>query len=326
MDRAGELLGSLADGRPRSGEELGKTLDVSRAAVWKLVHQLQEQGVPLISEQGRGYRLARPLELLDRERIRAGLEADVRQRLVDVRLARVIDSTNRQLFQQLSELHLPCALFAEAQSAGRGRRGRAWHSPFGQNLYMSLAWSFEEVPGGVAGLSLAAGMSVAEVLRGFGLGDVSLKWPNDLVINGQKLGGLLVEIQGEPAGPCAVVIGAGLNLQMDADDTTRDAIDQPWTAVRERLPQWPGRNVIAGAVLNGLVRAMDQFGRNGFAAFRQRWSDYDALSGRDVRLFLGQQEIHGRACGVDATGSLLMDQGRGPEPWSAGEVSVRPLP
>lgn len=326
MDRAGELLGSLADGRPRSGEELGKALDVSRAAVWKLVHQLQGQGVPVISEQGRGYRLARPLELLGEDRIRAGLGADVSQRLIDVRVARVTDSTNRQLFQQLSELELPCALFAEAQSAGRGRRGRTWYSPFGQNLYMSLAWSFDQVPGGVAGLSLAAGMSVAEVLRAFGLRDVSLKWPNDLVINDQKLGGLLVELQGEPTGACAVVIGQGLNLQMDVDDTTRDAIDQPWTAVRDRLPHWPGRNVIASAVLDGLARAMDQFGRHGFTAFIQRWPDYDALSGRDVRLLLGQREIHGRACGVDPTGSLLLDQGQGPEPWSAGEVSVRPLP
>lgn len=326
MDRAGELLGNLADGRPRSGEELGKALHVSRAAVWKLVHQLQGQGVPVISEQGRGYRLARPLELLDEDRIRAGLGADVSQRLIDVCVARVTDSTNRQLFQQLSELELPCALFAEAQSAGRGRRGRTWYSPFGQNLYMSLAWSFDQVPGGVAGLSLAAGMSVAEVLRAFGLRDVSLKWPNDLVINDQKLGGLLVELQGEPTGACAVVIGQGLNLQMDVDDTTRDAIDQPWTAVRERLPHWPGRNVIASAVLDGLARAMDQFGRHGFTAFIQRWPDYDALSGRDVRLLLGQREIHGRACGVDPTGSLLLDQGQGPEPWSAGEVSVRPLP
>lgn len=322
MDRADALLDCLADGREHSGEALGQHLGVTRAAVWKLIRQLRKEGAPVRSGAGRGYCLAAPMERLNPETIQASLGASARGCLAEVRVERAVDSTNRRLFTRLDDLPMPCALLAEAQLAGRGRRGRPWHSPFGRNLYMSLAWRFEDVPGGMAGLSLVVGMAVAETLTRLGAEGIGLKWPNDLMVGDDKLGGVLVELQGEPAGPCTVVIGLGLNLEMDVAAD----IDQPWTALRHHMGSWPGRNRLAAALLDALVESLSRFAAEGFSPFADQWPRFDTLEGRRVTLYLGSQQLQGSACGVDATGCLLLDRGQGCEPWSAGEVSVRPVP
>ncbi|WP_290653149.1 bifunctional biotin--[acetyl-CoA-carboxylase] ligase/biotin operon repressor BirA [Aquisalimonas sp.] len=321
MDRADRLLHTLADGEPHSGEGLGAVLGVTRAAVWKLINQLREQGVPIRSVRRRGYRLEAPMELLDVRAMRSEMSAGAARALGALAVERVVDSTNRRLFAELDQLARPRALLAEAQSAGRGRRGRSWHSPFGRNLYLSIAWPFEAVPGGVGGLSLATGIAVADELSRYKVSGLGLKWPNDLLIHEAKVGGILVELQGEPEGPCAAVIGLGLNLQMD----DAGAVDQPWTALCAHLAFWPGRNVIAGGVLNAMILAMQRFQVHGFAGFAGDWARHDLLAGRQVRLHVGSRTVDGLACGVDQTGCLLLDQGQGPEPWRAGEVSLRSL-
>ncbi|MFV8835419.1 bifunctional biotin--[acetyl-CoA-carboxylase] ligase/biotin operon repressor BirA [Aquisalimonas sp.] len=321
MTRTDRLLTELADGVPHSGEALGQALGVTRAAVWKLIRQLQDDSVPVFSEPGKGYRLQHPVELLEADAIRAATGERGAAMLERISVERVVDSTNRRLFEASSSEALPQALFAEAQSAGRGRRGRDWHSPFGRNLYMSIAWPFSDVPGGLGGLSLAVGLAVADVLASYDARGLGLKWPNDLLIDGDKLGGILVELQGEPAGPCTAVVGLGLNLFPDDTDT----IDQPWTALAEHVARWPGRNVIAGQVLGGAVEALARFGDQGFPGFLDQWPRHDILAGRRVRLFAGNRVVDGTAAGVDQTGCLLLERDGGVEPWSAGEVSLRPV-
>ncbi|MFO7857544.1 MAG: biotin--[acetyl-CoA-carboxylase] ligase [Ectothiorhodospiraceae bacterium] len=319
MDRADRLLATLADGGVHSGAALGSQLGVTRAAVWKLVRQLRSEGAPIAADAGSGYRLETPLEPLDGDAIAACWTATTRAVVAQPWIRRLVDSTNARLFAELDTLSHPVVLLAEAQTAGRGRRGRAWHSPFGRSLYLSVAWPFQDVPGGMSGLSLIAGMAVARILKKHGLTEVALKWPNDLVVGDDKLGGVLVEIQGEPAGPCGAVIGLGLNLDMpDAP-----GVDQPWTTLRRRLPAWPGRNRLAGEISDALVQGLLRFQESGFAPFLPDWAVFDALSDRPVTLVIGERRVQGIARGVDATGSLLVDSGEGAQPWSAGEVTVR---
>lgn len=321
MTRTDRLLTELADGAPHSGEALGKALGVTRAAVWKLIHQLQDSGVPVESVPGKGYRLRYPVELLEVESIRAAMSRRSQGLLKTITVERIVDSTNRILFQGIGRDVQRQALFAEAQTAGRARRGREWHSPFGRNLYVSVVWPLDDVPGGLGGLSLAAGLAVADVLAAYEVAGLGLKWPNDLLIGEQKLGGILTEIQGEPAGPCTAVIGLGLNLFMD----DADSIDQPWTALGEHMGHWPGRNVVAGQVLDGIVDALQRFGDEGFLGFLHQWPRHDLLAGRRVRLSVGNRFVDGTAAGVDQTGCLLLEREGKLEPWSAGEVSLRPL-
>ncbi|SEO96198.1 bifunctional biotin--[acetyl-CoA-carboxylase] ligase/biotin operon repressor BirA [Aquisalimonas asiatica] len=321
MTRVERLLSLLADGAPHSGEALGEALGVTRAAVWKLVRQLQDTGVPVESVPGKGYRLQEPVELLDSGAIRAAMGRPTAAMLRDVSVERVVDSTNRRLFESSRRDALPQALLAEAQSAGRGRRGRDWHSPFGRNLYLSVAWPFDAVPGGLGGLSLAVGIAVADVLSTHRTPGLGLKWPNDLLVDDRKLGGILVELQGEPAGPCTAVVGLGLNLFMD----DAPAVEQPWTALAEHVISWPGRNVLAGQVLDGIVDALSRFGHEGFPGFVDHWPRHDLLAGKRVRLFAGNRTVDGIAAGVDQTGCLLLERDGRLEPWSAGEVSLRPV-
>lgn len=321
MTRTERLVAELADGVAHSGEALGETLGVTRAAVWKLIRQLQDSGVPVDSVPGKGYRLPHPVELLDGQAIRAAMSQPSQSMLDHITVERVVDSTNRRLFEDGGRDAQRQALFAEAQSAGRGRRGRDWHSPFGRNLYVSVSWRFDHVPGGLGGLSLAVGLAVADVIAAYDVPGIGLKWPNDLLIGDHKLGGILIELQGEPAGPCTAVIGLGLNLSMDDADT----IDQPWTALSEHVAPWPGRNVIAGQVLDGIVGALGRFGDEGFPGFLAQWPRYDLLAGKRVRLFAGNRTVDGTAAGVDQTGCLLLEREGIREPWSAGEVSLRPI-
>ena len=188
------LLRAIADGEFHSGEELARLLGVSRTAVWKQLQKIQAQtGLELESVKGRGYRLAQPLELLDSDRVLAGLAAPVRNLLAQFEVYEEIDSTNRLAL--LRALESGCrghVIVAERQTAGRGRRGRQWISPFGRNIYCSTIWEFDGGAAALEGLSLAVGVAVASALTDVGVRGVGLKWPNDVVGGGRKLAGILL--------------------------------------------------------------------------------------------------------------------------------------
>jgi BirA family biotin operon repressor/biotin-[acetyl-CoA-carboxylase] ligase len=317
------LLQLLSDGRFHSGETLGSVLGVSRAAVWKQVRQLEAVGLRVHSVRGKGHRLAEPLELLDQGQVLGALEPEARHRLADLEVFPDLGSTSDHLRQHaLSGAPGGTVCLAERQTAGRGRRGRTWVSPFGSNLYLSLLW---ELPGDLStlsGLSLAAGVGLLRALHGLGFANVGLKWPNDLVAGGRKLGGVLVEIVGEPAGPCRIVLGVGVNVHMPADQTAQ--IDQAWTDLhRLGAGRFVSRNRLAAEVLNRLVEVLTVFEQEGFAAFQDEWMEHDQLSGHEVQLEAGRNQWRGRACGVDPSGALLLDTATGIESFAAGELSLR---
>lgn len=319
-----KLIRLLSDGRWHSGQDLAQHLGITRAAVWQRVNGLGEWGLEIHAVRGRGYRLPHALELLDPECIRAHLPPDIRARLASMDLFPVLDSTNAWLMAQAngSDIRL-CQ--AEYQSAGRGRRGRDWQSPFGANLYLSMAWRFREMPSQFSALGLVAGVALTEALTAMGVSDIGIKWPNDVLWRGRKLAGILVEHRGEGGGPARVVIGIGLNVSMTVAQA--GDIGQPWTTLDEIfLAQGdvrPGRNALSARITEALVRALDGFTTDGLAAFATQWARYDLSNGRPVKLEHDGQFIHGTGRGIDAEGGLILEVAGRRERYLSGDVSLR---
>lgn len=324
-DRA--LLEQLIRG-PATGDALARAAGQTRAAIWKRIEGLRQAGLDITARPGRGYALAQPLDLLDGDAIAAVLPAAVRSRVGRLEVAWSLDSTNSELLRRgARDDDRADVLLAERQTGGRGRRGRTWSSPLAAHLYLSVARSFGGGLARLGGLSLVAGVAVAEALQALGYGEVRLKWPNDVVVAGAgglcKLGGLLVEGSGEHAGPARAVIGLGLNVRMPAS-AARD-IDQPWCDLAGLpRPAPPARGEVAAAVLAQLLPALDRFDASGLAAFLPRYAGLDALAGQPVTLQSAGSTQSGVALGVADDGALRLRLADGREQRvHAGEVSVR---
>ena len=328
MTRRGELLRLLADGELHSGEELATRLAISRAAVWKQLHQLGAWGIELQATPGRGYRLAEPIELLEAAAIRRALPQIAAGRLRHLEVHEELDSTSDRL---LAVTNLPAGRFdaclAEFQVAGRGRRGRRWLAPFASGLCLSVNWNFRDAPAALGALSLAAGVAILRALRQFDIAGLALKWPNDVVHAGRKLGGILIDMRGEAAGPAYVVVGVGLNLRLPERIRARlraDGIEA--TDLATLLGSAPRRNALAATLVNELALAFEEFAGRGLAGFSDEWRAADALAGQRVRVLQGNRSVEGLARGVDADGALLVDAGGTRQRVLSGEVSVRPVP
>jgi BirA family transcriptional regulator, biotin operon repressor / biotin---[acetyl-CoA-carboxylase] ligase len=316
------LLRTLADGGWHSGEALARDAGITRAGLSKRLQKLMQWGLEIETQPGRGCHLTQALELLDADLIRGALPPSLQGRL-NLRVLAGTDSTNTQLMAT-SAADDPQALLAEHQSAGRGRHGRSWHSPFGTNLYLSLAWSFAQWPSTLTALPLATGVATAEALAELKLADLRLKWPNDLWIGGHKLGGILIEQRGESGGACRVVIGLGLNVAMRSATTAH--IGQPWTSLAEQLGSAPSRNALAARILSHWVAMLERFATAGFAPFEAGFRALDLLRNRAVTLALPTGELSGIARGVDESGALLVDAGDTRQRILSGEVSLRVTP
>ncbi|MEX2149003.1 MAG: biotin--[acetyl-CoA-carboxylase] ligase [Steroidobacteraceae bacterium] len=327
MSRRGDLLRLLGDGELHSGEELATALAVSRAAVWKQLRQLSEWGIDCTAERGRGYCLAQPLDLLSADAIRRELPQIAANRLRNLDVHEALASTSDAL---LAVGDLPAGRFdaclAEFQTAGRGRRGRRWLAPFGAGLCLSVNWTFRDAPAALGALSLAAGVAVLRALASLGVAGARLKWPNDVVHEGGKLGGILIDLRGEAAGPAYVVVGVGLNVRLPGEmlEALRaegiEAVDLATLGVA------PRRGRAAALLIGELAIALEEFDTRGFAAFADEWRGADALAGRPVCVLQGRESQEGVARGVDPDGALLLDTGGVRRRILSGEVSVRPAP
>jgi BirA family biotin operon repressor/biotin-[acetyl-CoA-carboxylase] ligase len=317
-----EILKLLADGTFHSGTDMGQRLGISRAAICKGIHGLTQAGVDIHRISGRGYRLETPLELLDERRLRQLLADQNLALRGQLTLLEEIDSTNRYLLAQAATLTSGATCLAEAQPAGRGRRGRSWVATPYANLALSMAWQFSGGPGLVSGLSLAAGVAVVRALEEYGVSEVALKWPNDILWQDRKLAGLLADVQGEAAGPCLVVLGVGVNGYLNARDGAR--IDQPWTDLTRITGQGVARNRLAALVILHLHRMFETFAAKGLPAFRAAWQERHRYQGQRVRLFQGSREFHGTVAGIDDHGALLIRDAQGAtRAFHSGEISLR---
>jgi len=321
-ERERQLLLRLAQG-PVSGDLLAQETGLTRAAIWKRVQALREAGVAIVGSAGQGYSLEQPLDLLDAKALLASLPGAARKQIAALEVVWSLDSTNSELLRRDTPTAGCAVLLAERQTGGRGRRGRSWTSPLAAHVYLSLARGFSGGLARLGGLSLVAGVAVAEGLRDLGLAQVGLKWPNDLVIQGRKLGGLLVEGGGEAGGPVRAVIGLGLNVRMPEQQAR--TIDQPWLDLVQALPTPVSRNAVTSAVLARLLPALDLFDAQGLAPFHPRYAALDALRGKHVVVRLDGGDVVGTAEGIADDGALRLHTPQGLRDFHAGEVSVRAL-
>lgn len=319
------LAAVLADGEVHSGLRLADAFGASRDGLAKAVAQLRARGVRVEAVARRGYRLPMAVELLELECIRAAMREAYRGRLNRLEVLFEADSTNtRLLAMSAPPPGLADVCLCELQHAGRGRRGRAWVSPFGGSIALSVGWTFREASRATPALSLAVGVAVARALERIEARDIKLKWPNDIWFNDRKIGGVLVELRTEPGGPGHVVIGVGLNLSLSAD-TRREiaAGGVRVAALADACAAGIARNRLAATLLEELLSMLEDFERDGFAAFRDRWRLLDAFGGRAARVLAGDTEIEGIPRGVDDDGALLLECGAGLVRFVSGEVSLR---
>lgn len=324
----GDLIRLLSDGQFHSGEQLGEQLGVSRAAVWKQLRKLEALGIAMEAVKGQGYRLVEPLELLDGGRIVAGLSREGRSHLSRLFVEETLPSSNAFLQERFKQGagHAEVCL-VEQQSAGRGRRGRVWNTPWGQSLMLSLGWRVESGVASLEGLSLAVGVALARVLEPHGV-TPRLKWPNDVLLELPggglgKLAGILVEVSGEAAGPCEVVIGMGINVGLPA--AFRDALDQPAAAIHDQAPG-VSRNELAVELIEALLPLVAGFEERGFAAWQEAWNERHAFGGREVDILRGERREAAVAEGVDVSGNLLVRRDGRLERLAGGEISLRARP
>lgn len=314
----------MSDGRFRSGSMLACELGISRTSVWKQISSLSELGLEIHAVSGRGYRLAQPLELLDEGAIRSLLDADVRERIDALFIHDRIDSTNRFLSDRSVEIGRNALIcLAESQTAGKGRNGRAWVSPFGSNIYLSLACKYPGGPASISGLSLALGVAVLRALSASGIEGPGLKWPNDLLWNGKKLGGILIELSGDVHGPCTVVVGLGLNYWMSQSQGA--AIDQDWIDLDTISPESGlGRNCLVATLINRMLPVLSDFDRTGLAPFLAEWRAADCMRGKEVVLHVGAQAVTGTVEGINDEGLIqLLTPAHTITSFASGEVSFR---
>ena len=327
------LLRELSAEHFTSGAALAAKYGVSRSAISEALKDASALGVQIFSLTRRGYRLAEPLQLLDIDVIRQRMGTI--QRRLDLRIVDVIDSTNTALLNQgnsgvaagsTTTVPSGTCLAAELQTAGRGRRGRAWQSALGASLTFSLLWRFESGAASLGGLSLAVGLAVANALRALGI-DAELKWPNDIVVDDQKLGGILIETQGDMLGPTVAVIGIGLNVRLP--ESIRLAIDQPVTDIAtvsaDAAVTSPAlnRNTLLPAILIQLVAVLDQFQRGGFSSLRDQWRALHSHQGCRVNVQGAAESFVARVIDVSEDGALIVERDGARLALTAAEISIR---
>lgn len=297
-----------------SGENLAAELGITRSAISKQIETLNQYGVSVFSVKGKGYKLEKPISLIDEQQLKSKI---ARRCFYFDELA----STNAYMLTHASELEAGDLCVAEYQSAGRGRRGRTWVSPYAGHLYFSIFWIF---PGGMnqaMGLSLIVGCSLIKALADFGVTNLGLKWPNDLYLDGKKLAGVLVEMTGQADSECRVVIGIGLNISMSAAEG--DRIDRPWADLSQVTTRLD-KTLLMVSIYRQLIADLQLFDKQGLAAFYDRWQQDDLFINQQVQLQLGDKQVSGTYLGIDDQGAALLKTPTGKQAFFGGEISLRP--
>ncbi|MCQ4314406.1 bifunctional biotin--[acetyl-CoA-carboxylase] ligase/biotin operon repressor BirA [Pseudomonas stutzeri] len=277
----------------------------------------EEYNVQLFRVPGKGYRLAEPLSLLSYE-----LSAAALARLGwQLHFRQTVDSTNAEALRLLrSGAAAPLVVIAEKQTSGRGRRGRAWISPASQNIYYTLALKVFDGPQGLSGLSLVVGLAVLNVLRRAGIQNAGLKWPNDIYADGKKIAGILLELTGDPADVCHVIIGIGINVNMTS--SAKD-IGQLWTSVRAQIGVMADRSALVSFLSEALHCYMERRMHEGFSSLRVEWETNNIWQGKRCSLSTGTREVKGLVLGVDEVGALRLLVDGKEQRFSGGELSLR---
>lgn len=332
----------LSDGHYHGGTCVGAHLNISRAAVWKALKKLEQYGISLESTKGKGYLLKSPLILLSKEKIQSLLnllekDSELRnqkraeidpvvKKALQIEIFEKIDSTNDYLKENLKNSNSKKirVCLAETQSQGKGRLGRSWYSPFGQNIYLSTLYPFEKDVSELTGLSLVVALSICDaiclMLPSYRK-DLFVKWPNDVYINDSKLAGTLIEIQAESNGFCRAIIGIGINVNMTK--ASKSDINQNWSSLKQVTREYLDRNKLCAHLIMCLMNYLRRFSCDGLSCFLDEWKERDVLLGRMVALSSGGREHKGMCVGINAQGHLLLESSDGPvRAYSSGDTTL----
>jgi BirA family biotin operon repressor/biotin-[acetyl-CoA-carboxylase] ligase len=314
-----ELIKQLAGGDFVSGQALGEQLGVSRAAISKHINALTDMGLDVFRITGKGYQLAQPLHLLNQQYISNQLSESGINTFVEVHS--LIDSTNSYLMRRLpNQLKHGQVCIAEHQSAGRGRRGRQWVSPFASHIYMSMYWLLEEGMSAAMGLSVVTALAVSDAIKQLYNIDVQLKWPNDIYLDGVKLAGILIDLEGQTTEECHCVIGLGLNLVMPKQSV--EQIDQPWTELQAHCDQPINRNELTVALIKALTIRLSAHHSNNLTMITE-WQKLDLYFNQQVKIITGKNETIGICRGINHQGALMLEVNQQIKAVYGGEVSLR---
>ncbi len=262
-------------------------------------------------------------ELLDTHKIIAHTTPALRAQLPQLLTFNELPSTNDYLLKHAAHFaHNTVACFAEQQTAGRGRLGRAWVSPYAANIYLSLLWHFSLTINQLAGLNMVIGISIIETIQSITTApDLMLKWPNDVYWRDKKLAGILIDLAGESNGVSSTVIGIGINVNMP--DSAADDINKPWVDLHTITAKTISRNQLAGVLVERLLINLQQFQKHGTSEFCEKWKALDYLFGKQISISTATNSISGIAQGINEQGQLLLlTTSSVITPISAGEASV----
>ena len=260
----------------------------------------------------------------DNEQIRGAISDDVSARLDLIEKFAEIGSTNSYLMTQPAPMPGHCRVaMAEHQTAGRGRRDRVWQSPKAAGIYLSVSYTFDKMPQSLPCLTLAIGIGVANALKQQGVSQIQLKWPNDLVVNDGKLGGILTEVQAAQNNSVKVVVGLGLNVDVRGKVHCVDNGIGRIADLREVLGKVADPSRIVASIIENLITVLTRFEAEGFAGFYRQWRGYDWLNGKAVEVNSSNCGHTGTVTGIDETGALLLDTDGETERVVSGTVRLR---
>jgi BirA family biotin operon repressor/biotin-[acetyl-CoA-carboxylase] ligase len=314
------LIKALANGEFVSGQLLAQQLNVTRASISKYISILKGMGLDIYSVKGKGYKFATPLNLLSSQKISSLIGTDVNTPEIEVH--NIIDSTNNYLLRRLpNSVSQGQVCLAEYQDAGRGRRGRKWISPFGSQIYLSMYWRLSQGLSSAMGLSLVTAIALSDAIKKVCDIEVQLKWPNDVYIQGVKVAGILIDLEGQPLEESHSVIGVGLNIDMPS--IAGAEIDQAWTDLSTHCHKPIDRNAISAALISALWQRLAEHEEHGISNMLDEWHHQDLYLNKQVKLLTGENIAKGICKGVNQQGALLLEVNGQIKTIYGGEVSLR---
>lgn len=317
------ILELLSDGLCHSGTALGQKLKISRSAIWKQVKHLIEFNLPIITIPNQGYQLKQPLILLNEHQINRELAKSPWNTPTQLHLLHSVDSTNKFLKELPvnDQLDVCCA---EVQTQGRGRFGRSWYSPFGDNIYCSSRWNLQADLNKLSGLSLIVSLAVIATLKENNISQIQIKWPNDILWNHKKLCGSLIEIIAESNAIAQVIIGIGLNVNTDTQNNR--LVDKPWCSLYDISQQLYNRNQLIAHLLLNLNRYLSQFLAQDLTGFMNEWQQYDYLKDKEITVHQAHTSLRGIARGINSLGQLILEDYSGEvHHLSSGDTSLKTI-
>lgn len=316
-----EIIRKMQDGHWVSGSQLAAELNISRTAVWKHMHALETHTLVLQKHTKKGYRLTEPLFLLDETQIKSGLNSAFMAENPEFHFLQSTESTN--LFcRKITSASKWLICCSEEQTAGKGRMGRQWVSPFAQNIYCTLKWLYHDSLEKLSGLSLAVSIALHRALSPYVEAEhLKIKWPNDLLYSGKKLSGILIEITSEPHNASQIIIGFGININTNTD--LQALSEHPHCSLRDVTAKCYNRNPIISACLNHLHQVLTGFNEEGLKPFMAEWDAHDALYNQTVAIHQHHQTYYGIAKGISLSGHLQLQTSEGIVDITIGDASIQ---